>query len=151
ATDKISDDLAERSKELLVKAGFKSVRQETLVKGGTQSTPIFNDYYISEIPVCQLSVKSNRDGSFHYNLGRALAALKDEGVLILGLTKHLVPLWDKAFDEWLSERLLNNRFNEEMIMEFEKRMDHNAQGLYPLFVALGAAGEGAIAERFHDG
>ncbi|GLJ40555.1 hypothetical protein SUGI_0836710 [Cryptomeria japonica] len=167
ATYKRSDDLAERVKELLVRAGARYVRKKTLVKRaecGTQSTPsVYN--YISDITVCQLSVQSKRDATFHYKLGRALAPLKDEEVVILGLCNNTglthsqtscpPQIWAEAFDKWLSYCLLNKRFEE--IIQFEKRcpLASNSQWLaerlYPLLVALGAAGEGAIAERVHDG
>jgi len=44
-------------------------------------THVFPD---ADIPVVQLSVDRSQPNDFHYRLGRQLASLRDEGVLILG-------------------------------------------------------------------
>jgi 4,5-DOPA dioxygenase extradiol len=38
----------------------------------------------ADIPVVQISLEQTRDGLFHYELGRQLFSLREEGVLILG-------------------------------------------------------------------
>ncbi len=83
--------------------------------------PLMLMYPEADIPVCQLSVQSDRDGTYHYNLGKALAPLKEEGVLIMGsgsATHNLrniggknssVPSWASDFDTWLKDSLLEGR------------------------------------------
>lgn len=79
-------------------------------------------YPQANIPVCQLSLQMNKDATYHYNMGRALAPLKEEGVLIIGsgsATHNLrnldrnagdeVAPWAAQFDKWLEDALVSGR------------------------------------------
>nr|QED21485.1 DODAa [Corrigiola litoralis] len=80
-----SPDLAKRVEELLTASGFPSVHMDK--KRGLDHgawVPLMFMYPEADIPVCQLSIQSHLDGKYHYNMGRALAPLKEEGVLIIG-------------------------------------------------------------------
>jgi 4,5-DOPA dioxygenase extradiol len=123
--------------------------------------------YPGGIPVAQLSVQPLRDARWHCRLGRALAPLRDEGVLILasgGAVHNLramdrdgsaVPAWAQAFDEWLAATL--DAGNEAELMEWthaapEALLAHpSPEHFLPLFVAYGAAGPGARGERLFRG
>jgi 4,5-DOPA dioxygenase extradiol len=134
--------------------------------------PLVLIYPDAAIPVAQLSVQPGRDAAWHYQVGRALAPLADDGVLVLGsgsLTHNLhelftsgrmaggdAPLepWVEAFARWIAERLgqgdvaalLDYRRQAPFAVENHPTDEH----LMPLFVALGAAGENASGVRIHD-
>ncbi|XP_043721459.1 extradiol ring-cleavage dioxygenase [Telopea speciosissima] len=160
-------ELAKRVKELLIGSGFKSV-QEDKARGLDHGAwvPLMLMYPKADIPVCQLSVQTEKDGTYHYNMGKALAPLREEGVLIIGsgsATHNLRALrfnddsitpWALEFDTWLKESLLNGR--HEDVNHYEKKAPHAKMAhpwpdhFYPLHVALGAAGEKARAELIHE-
>ncbi|CAN0876120.1 Extradiol ring-cleavage dioxygenase [Linum grandiflorum] len=119
--------LANKVKELLMESGFDQVvvdKKRGLDHGAWM--PLMLMYPEADIPVCQLSVQSDRDGTYHYNMGRALAPLRQQGVLIIGSgaathnldaldfsdTRSVVPPWALEFDTWLKDSLLQGRFNQ---------------------------------------
>ncbi|XP_022876608.1 extradiol ring-cleavage dioxygenase-like [Olea europaea var. sylvestris] len=168
-----SPELADRVKELLKESGFKRVHEDK--KRGLDHgawVPLMLMYPAADIPVCQLSVQTNRDGTYHYNLGKALAPLKEEGVLIVGsgATTHnlsrlrrgvgrggiddgSVVTWASEFDNWLKEALLEGRFEDvnhyEEKAPYAKVAHPSPDHFYPLHVAMGAAGENAESELIH--
>lgn len=116
--------VAKRVKELLQQAGFSRVDEDK--KRGLDHgawVPLILMYPEADIPVCQLSVQSDQDGTYHYNLGKALAPLKDEGVLIMGSGSAVhnlralnvrpnppVAAWAKEFEDWLISSLVEGRY-----------------------------------------
>ena len=122
-------------------------------------------YPQADIPVAQLSVQPRRDARWHLKMGTALASLRDEGVLILasgGATHNLreldpragpPPAWAKEFDDWLAAALADGRTDD--LLDWEIRGPHarrahpSPEHFLPLFVGLGAAGEGARGERIY--
>ncbi|XP_077224534.1 extradiol ring-cleavage dioxygenase-like isoform X2 [Tasmannia lanceolata] len=159
-------ELAKRVKDLLKGAGFKRVNEDK-ARGLDHGAwvPLMLMYPDADIPVCQLSVQTNKDGLYHYNMGKALAPLKEEGVLIIGsgsATHNLGAIrgergpttpWALEFDTWLKESLLNGRYED--VNHYEEKapsakMAHPwPDHFYPLHVALGAAGETAKAKLVH--
>jgi len=77
--------LAKRVKELLIGSGYNHVDEDK--KRGLDHgawIPLLMMYPEANIPVCQLSLSTKRDATFHYNMGKAFFPLKDEGVLVIG-------------------------------------------------------------------
>jgi len=77
-----SPELAERVIELLEKKNC-TPDQRWGLDHGTWSV-LARMYPDADIPVVQLSLAQTRDGQFHYDLGKQLLPLRDEGILILG-------------------------------------------------------------------
>jgi 4,5-DOPA dioxygenase extradiol len=61
----------------------------------------------AEIPVVQLSLAQTREGQFHYDLGKALLPLRDEGILVMGSGNIVHNLrmmrFDNAPHDWAVE------------------------------------------------
>lgn len=159
-------ELANRVKELLMQSGFNRVHVDK--KRGLDHgawVPLMLMYPEADIPVCQLSVQTKRDGTYHYNMGKALAPLMNEGVLIFGsgsATHNLRKLqrdgptpavWASEFDNWLEDSLVNQRYED--VNEWDKKAPNAKMAhpwpdhFYPLHVAIGAAGGNPKAELVH--
>jgi len=113
---------------------------------------IYPDY---DIPVVQLSLLSRGNTADHVALGKALAPLRDEGVLIIasgGAVHNLravawdggpVPAWAQEFDDWLHDRLIAG--DVPQLIDYRSLIRSGALAhpsedhLLPLHVALGAA------------
>lgn len=128
--------------------------------------PLLLMYPEADIPVLQLSIQPQRDPAHHIAVGRALAPLRGDGVLVLasGSATHNLrgldwqgrsgpPDWARDFDEWLAravtagdeDGLVNYRTTAPHAVQAHPRDEH----LLPLFVAFGAAGAGAKGQRLH--
>lgn len=160
-----SPSLALRSQELLTAAGIRARLDPAHGFDHGVFTPLAVMYPEADIPVFQISLLKSYDPAAHLAIGRALAPLRDEGVLIVGsgLSYHNLRLFgpearvpSEAFDAWLGDTLaLPQEERTEAVLEWESapyaRICHKEEDhLVPLFVALGAA-EGEAAKRvYHD-
>lgn len=112
-----SPDVAERVRQVLNEAGIATATDA--VRGYDHGTfvPLMVAFPDADIPVVQMSIRRDLDPAFHIALGKALAPLRDEGILIVGsgLSYHNMRMFGsddprhvtqaKSFDAWLKETL----------------------------------------------
>jgi aromatic ring-opening dioxygenase catalytic subunit (LigB family) len=156
--------VARRVRELLDAGGF--VSRENAERGFDHGTftPLAVMYPDADVPVLQLSLKKGYDPEEHLAAGRALAPLRDEGVLLMasGLSYHNLSQFgpgakaaSKAFDEWLTRALkLPPRERTEQLEHWMRapsaRQAHPQEDhLIPLMVAVGAAEEEPAEVVYH--
>ncbi len=161
-----SVDLADRVADLLSGAGHATAIDRTRGLDHGAWVPLMLAWPEADIPVVQLSVQSHLGPGHHLDIGRALAPLSDEGVLIIGSGSmthdlsswrseagKLKPAWVTDFAEWFNAALTENRTCDLLayrsLAPNAARNHPTEEHLLPLFVALGAAGAKPIAERLH--
>ncbi len=130
--------------------------------------PLLLSYPQAAIPVVQVSLLKSLDPAEHIAIGRALAPLREEGVLILGsgMSFHnmraffspspTVEAKSEAFDEWLVETLTGDSLDDaaraQRLVDWtqapEARFSHpREEHLLPLHVCFGAAQATPVAQR----
>ena len=127
--------------------------------------PMAVAYPDADMPIVQLSLLAGLDPGAHLQLGRALAPLREEGVLLVGsgLSYHNLrafgpPAIDAsaAFDAWLQQTLrLPSPQRTQALLDWERapaaRLAHpREEHLLPLMVAVGAAGDDAADLVYHE-
>ena len=153
-----SPELGQKVCSLLKEAGFHPGIDEKRGLDHGAWVPLKIMYPKGHIPVMQLSVQTEDDPTHHWYLGRALAPLREEGVLILGSggATHNLPEIEKfsidatppdyarAFDTWLEEAVTHG--HEDHLLRYkteapEANRNHPfpAEHFLPLFVPLGSA------------
>lgn len=161
-----SPGLARRVQDLLQARGIDAKLDPTRgFDHGTFSImkPLYPD---EDIPLVQLSLDIGYDPALHLEVGRALAPLRDEGVLIIGsgLSYHNLREMrgtsghepSRQFDAWLQQTLVHSSPYDraERLLEWEQapcaraahpREDH----LIPLMVVVGAARDEPGAVTYH--
>ena len=160
--------LASRVAELLDDAGI-ACRQDA-ERGFDHGVfiPLLLMFPEAEVPVVQLSLRSDLDAEAHLQLGRALAPLREEGVLIVGsgMSFHNMrgygdsrfgPISD-TFDAWLSAAVeAPPAEREALLRDWEQapqaRLCHPPRAeehLLPLMVAAGAGADSVGRKVFSD-
>ena len=160
-----SPELAQQVQDMLSAAGLKTNTDgDRGFDHGTYSA-LFPMYPDADIPVVQLSLKNGLDPAIHIALGRALAPLRNQGILIVGsgLSYHNLRKFGSAgqiasaeFDAWLQNSLMKSPAERiEQLNAWSKapcaRDAHpQEEHLLPLMVAVGAAENEAATCIYHE-
>jgi 4,5-DOPA dioxygenase extradiol len=150
-------DVAQRVAQLINAAGFGPTALETRGLDHGAWAPLRFMYPAHDIPVTQLAVQPRLGPKHHYDIGRALAPLSDEGVLILGsggvshnlrewgsVASGAPPSWMTEFVAWVHNALETR--DHASLIDYVKQAPQGSRNhptdehFLPLFVALGAAG-----------
>jgi aromatic ring-opening dioxygenase catalytic subunit (LigB family) len=149
--------LAGRVQSLLSSAGLASAGDPA--RGFDHGTfiPMRVAFPEADVPTVQLSLLKSLDPAEHLRLGRALAPLRDEGVLVVasGMSFHNLRLFrdprapaiGAAFDAWLHDVcILPPEARDRALVGWSDAPSARAahpreEHLLPLMVAAGAAGE----------
>lgn len=160
-------DTAARAAELLEQAGFAVKRSTSRGLDHGAWVPLRLMYPDADIPTAQISVVRGATPATHEKMGKALASLREEGVLIIGsgsLTHNLYefrgqdideppPAWVSEFATWMQTALQENRhaalLDYRAQAPFAARNHPTEEHLLPLYVAMGAGGDNANARRIH--
>jgi aromatic ring-opening dioxygenase catalytic subunit (LigB family) len=159
-------ELAERAAGLLKQAGLPSALSPDRGFDHGVFVPLKVAFPEARIPVVTLSLAASLDPALHLAAGRALAPLRDEGVLIVGsgmsfhnLRGYLrpeTPERARAFDAWLTHAVespasgrnaLLTRWREAPFAAYSHPREEH---LIPLMVAAGAGGEAPGVSIFGD-
>ena len=122
----------------------------------------------ADIPVVPLSIRPELGPAHHFALGRALAPLRERGVLVIGsgsITHNLRDLrqyaqggeapYVRPFIGWIEDKLRAGDTGALLDYRHQApgatRAHPSDEHLLPLFVALGAGGNGTRAQRIDAG
>ena len=164
-----SPGLALEAADLLAKAGIKA--QTVTGRGYDHGTwvPLKLLYPGADVPVVQLSVQPQMSAAHHVAMGRALASLREQGVLVMGsggTTHNLgeffkggyqadspVPGWVSDFGDWVHERVeagaVDDIANYSTLGPSARKNHPSTEHFLPLPFAFGAGGEGVKGKRVH--
>jgi len=158
--------LADRVLGLLGRAGIPGAAKADRGFDHGVFIPLKLAFPTASVPTLQLSLQAGLDPAVHQAIGRALAPLRDEGVLILGsgMSFHNMRMFNqgqalvisRTFDTWLEDAvtsprdertdLLNRWWRAPSGRDAHPREEH----LLPLMVAAGAAQEDRGRVVFRD-
>jgi len=158
--------LAARVAELLGQAGLQASVSASRGFDHGVFVPLKLAFPEAQIPVVTLSLAASLDPALHLAAGRALASLREEGVLIVasGMSFHNLrgylqpetPERARAFDAWLTRAVESpSRERTALLTDWRKapfaayshpREEH----LIPLMVAAGAGGDAPGKRIFGD-
>ena len=162
--------LAERVSVLLKRAGLSSALSGVRGYDHGVFVPLKVAFPLADIPVVTLSLAANADGTFdpaaHIAAGRALAPLRDQGVVIIGsgMSFHNLRAYfrpetldaSREFDAWLTAAVESPAAQREALFANWQSAPHarfshpREEHLAPLFVVAGAGGDAPGTRVFRD-
>jgi aromatic ring-opening dioxygenase catalytic subunit (LigB family) len=148
--------LSVRVRDLLAGAGIAAGEETKRGLDHGVFIPFLLIYPEADMPIVQLSLRADLDPAAHLAIGRALAPLRDEGVLIVGsgMSYHNMRGFSRSgaadadstnFDAWLTEAVADPARRDAMLTEWRDapsalECHPEAEHLLPLHVVAGAAG-----------
>lgn len=160
--------LASRIEKLLNEKGLRASTDPVRGLDHGAWSPLLHMYPEADVPVVQVSVQPHLGPQHHVELGRALAPLAGEGILIFGSGHMTHNLRDRErsangapapyaleFQAWTNDRIQAGDI--DTLVDYRRLAPHGVRAhptdehFLPLFVALGAAPRTYRAERLYDG
>jgi aromatic ring-opening dioxygenase catalytic subunit (LigB family) len=147
-------DLEPRVRSLLAEAGFELGTESKRGLDHGVFVPFLLIYPRADVPIMQLSLQQSLDPALHLAIGRALAPLRDRGILIVGsgMSYHnLAAMFSgrggeaaASFDAWLGEAVQDPQTRDAKLAAWRTapggRESHpREEHLIPLMIAAGAA------------
>ncbi|MGA2547634.1 MAG: class III extradiol ring-cleavage dioxygenase [Rectinemataceae bacterium] len=151
--------LAGRAASLLASAGIVTGREEERGYDHGTFVPMMLSFPEAKLPVAQLSLVKGLDPELHFEVGKALEPLREEGVLIIGsgMSYHnmrgfmsgdpRVMAVSRLFDDWLAETvaIADPEERRKRLVDWKRapgglECHPRSEHLVPLFVMAGAAG-----------
>jgi len=147
--------LAERAAGLLRDAGFSATVDPTRGLDHGVFIPMKVAFPDADIPLVEMSIEAGYDPALHVRAGEAIAALRDEGVLIIGsgMSFHNLRAFgdprveqpSRLFDAWLTQAATADHAERAALLADwadapYARLSHPREDhLIPLMVAAGAS------------
>lgn len=158
-------ELAARAQQLLKAAGYTAAIDGCRGLDHGAWSPLLHSHPAADVPVVQVSLQTPLGARHHLQLGRALAPLAEEGILVIGsgqTTHNLRERTNSAraapyvleFQAWVRQRLEAHATDD--LTDYRSRAPHavrahpSEEHFMPLFVALGAAGARPGVECVYD-
>ena len=157
--------VAERVEQLLKAANLPTHLDHARGYDHGVFAPMQVMYPAANVPLLQVAIQQSYDPAIHIALGKALAPLRDEGVLIVGsgLSFHNMQAFGPAgkapsatFDAWLNDAMMSApEKRQQLLLNWEKapaaRLCHPQEDhLIPLMAAVGAAMQDKATRVYHD-
>lgn len=147
-------ELAEEILKLLADMGINAHANSTRPRDHGVWMPLLHMYPEADIPVIEISLPMHLPSNEIYNVGQALAILRDKQILLIGsgsITHNLrelswngdsnvVPEWASTFRNYVVNKLMHNNF--EAVLEWEsipysKQNHPTIEHFAPIFFAMG--------------